>query len=292
MPYELDIKKLVKYPPEVLLQARPVDLSKGSNIFAEYPRGTFVPRIIALDGVSFARYDGLSFHVDVDGHTDVVTVAAVGAAKGLNYEEEVKVPATMEMVMRFIAPAAISAYQVRYKLWVGNPTTILKMLLGIPLDVRDKELAAKYGLTDELALLRPPPFNPYQGLEMFKTVTARMTASGTIFRLTVPDGYKAVILDIAGERPASSAQAYVHIERDDWPATDDVGIDLYCLQGLSPTIGVWPRYAMRIVALDRLLVELDGKGSGTYKVRLGYGLGKITVPEKIKWGITLTPEEE
>jgi len=64
------------------------------------------------------------------------------------------------------------------------------------------------------------------------------------------------------------------------------------MQGLERPIGFRKQYSIRIVALDYFLGELDVKVAGTYRVRAVIGVGKLTIPEKIKWGIELTPEEE
>ena len=287
VPQELDVRKITKYPPEIFLQALPLDLAKGDNKVADYTG--FSPYIISLYGVSFARYDGLAFEVGADGAAGVVSFNNLGAVKGLDYEEEVKTPARRVMDMKITAPSPITAYQLRHKIKVDEPNVLLKMQLDISLNARERELAHKYGLAEKLMVQRPAPFDPYTFVEPIYTVAKVMTESGTIFRLPVPMGMKAVLLDLSTYRPATSATGYVIVERDD--VDNVVRVDPYCMQGLERSIGLWPRYTMRIVALDNLLLKLDWT-SGTHRIRATYGLGRVTIPEKIRWGVDLTDEEE
>ena len=55
-------------------------------------------------------------------------------------------------------------------------------------------------------------------------------------------------------------------------------------------IGLDYRYNLHIVALEELLIELT-VNSGTHNIRVVYGLSKITIPEKIRWGLDLTSKE-
>ena len=268
------------------MQAQPLDLSEGENREADY--AGFSPYFMSLYGVSFATYEGLVFSVDADGVADVVSLADLGAVKGLDYEEEVKIPAVRTMSLRLTAPTAIPAYQLRHKIKVDAPNVLLKMQLGLTLTKRERTLAEKYGLSEKLALQRPAPFDPYTGVETVYSFTTVMSASGTILRLPVPIGMKAVLLDVAADRPAASAQAYITVERDD--VKEIVRVDPYCMQGLERPIGLWPKYPIRIVALDYMDLELVWT-SGTHRIRLVYGLGKLTIPEKIRWGVALTDEE-
>jgi hypothetical protein len=54
------------------------------------------------------------------------------------------------------------------------------------------------------------------------------------------------------------------------------------MQNLEYSMRAYRENSIRIVCLDEMLVEMS-VSSGTHKVRLVVGLGKITIPEKIKW---------
>ena len=283
----VDVKRVFRYSPEIFLHAWPIDLSVGENKYQDY--AGFSPYIVSLYGVSFARYDGLSFSAGADGVADIIKLEDLGAVKGLDWEEECKVHAVRTMSFRVTAPSAVTAYQLRHKVKVDKPNALLKMQLGISLTNREKALAEKYGLAEKLTLQTLAPYDAYAGVETIHPVAKRMTASGTILRLPVPKDMKIILLDVAVYRPVASAQAYITVKRDDVENT--LRVDPYCLQGLEQPIGLWPKYPIRIVALDELLVELEWT-AGTHRIRLVYGVGKLTIPEKIKWKPELLTDEE
>jgi len=186
MPQELDILKITKYPPEIFFQARPFDLAAGENKVVDYAEGTFKPYYLCLYGMSFARYDGLGFSAEIDGAKGVIEIGDLGAIKGLDYEEELKYPAVRSMILYItnVPAGGITAYQYRHKVLVMKPNTLLRLLLDQPLLNEDKRLAEKYRLREFLATQLPMPFDPYQGIEKIFTFSGRLSASGTIFRMS------------------------------------------------------------------------------------------------------------
>jgi hypothetical protein len=88
---EVDIRRIAKYPPECFVSAMPTNLQAGDNKVAEY----FTPEkyVLSLYGVSFAR-NNISFYADIDGITNAVQMQNLNASRGLDYEEELKVPIT------------------------------------------------------------------------------------------------------------------------------------------------------------------------------------------------------
>jgi hypothetical protein len=60
---------------------------------------------------------------------------------------------------------------------------------------------------------------------------------------------------------------------------------MYALPSLSYNAPI------RIVATDKLEVNVAVAAAGTYYVRATIGIGSLTIPEKIKWGIPLSTEE-
>lgn len=278
---QIDVVKVARYPPEAFVAAAPLDLGAGENAVARY--SNFGPWYISLRGVSMARLDGGAFSVDADGKAAVFRMSDMGAARGIDYNEDVKVPATETMTLRIYAPSATSAFQFRHSLAVLRPTVALKLLLGAELKEDERELARAYGLDKLVALGRVAPLDLRAGVEKVFTETHVLTASGEVLRYAVPDGYKAVLLGISADRPGSAASAYLSVARD---RLEVMNVDLYCLQ--SPQYD----FPVRVVALEELRVKLDVKAAGTYRVRVAYGLGRVTIPEKVAWGLPLTPQEE
>jgi hypothetical protein len=280
MGVEVDVRRAVKYPPEAFISAAPVDLVAGDNKVAEY--AGFDPYILVIQGLSFNRADGLVFHLDADGYTDVARLDNLGSARGLDFEEAVKVPVVRYATMRITSPASMSAYQFRHRVVVFRPTVAMKLQLGLKLTSEEEELAERYGVEELLKLKTPEPFNLYSGVEELREVAVKLSASGAVARLVVPKGKKLVLLGVSATRPPSPGSAYLRVFRDD---VEVMSLDLYCLPSLSYDAPV------RVVALDRLVVELDAKTPGDYYVRLVYGVGRLTVTEKVMWGLALSPEE-
>jgi hypothetical protein len=280
MGVEVDVRKATKYPPEAFLSATPIDLVVGENRVAEY--SGFEPYIVVIQGLSFNPYDGLVFHLDVDGYVDVVRLDNLASVRGLDFEEHIKVPVARFATLRITSPTSISAYQFRHRVVVFKPTAALKLQLGLRLSDEELELARKYGVVELLKLKTPEPFNLYSGVEELKTVSVKLSSSGTVCRLAVPKGKKLMLLGISATRPTAPGSAYLNISRDD---IDVMSLDLYNLPSLSYEALV------RVVALDKLIAELDVRASGNYYVRLVYGLGRLTVTEKAMWGLDLSPEE-
>jgi len=283
----LDIRRITKYPPEVFMDASPIDLIAGENKVFEYTDLNRRPAYIAsLYGLSFASLTGGIFYVNVDGYSKVMVMDNLASVKGLDSEEEVKLPASKSLIGYIYAPSATSSYQFRHKVLVQKPTPALKLLHGFNLTERDRELIAKFGLEEAIISRRAQEANPYDGIQKVYTKVNAFASSSTVLRYIVPDGCFACLLDIAAVRPSSAGQARIRVSRD---GEDDILVlDPYCM-----TYNVnWirPFYTLRVNALDELLVEID-VSSGTHAVRVVYGVGKLTVADKIRWNVDLSPKE-
>jgi len=278
---EIDIRRVLKYPPESFLSATPTDLQAGENKVAEYTG--FAPYILVLQGFSFNRTSGLGFVIDADKVSRVVELADLGSVKGLDKEEAIKLPITLIGTMKITAPSATTAYQWRHRVTVFRPTVLLKMQLGLQLSDEELSLAEKYGLPRLLSLAKPTPYDIWEGIEEWRTVSASLSSSGTLCRVLVPKGKKVILASVSATRPSASAYAYLTVSRD---GTDDVlNLDLYCLPSLD-----WEA-PVRVVSLEKLEVKLDVRVSGTYNVRVTYGIGRLTLPDKVRWGLDLTEDE-
>jgi len=277
----IEIRRVLKYPPECFMLAVPVDLVPGENKVGEYVG--FEPYILSLHGFSFLRRDGVLFRVHADGVSDVVRLSDLGSTRGLDYEEVIKIPVARTAMLLISTPTAISAYQWRYKVTVFRPTVAMKLQLGLTLSSEEERIARKFGLWDILKTQVPTQFNLLSGIEEFKTQTVRMTSSGTLLRVTVPKGRKLILTGVSTIRPTSPTAGYVNVIRDDIDKT--LYLNPYCLPGLE-----YDAY-VRVVALDKIEVIWEQLESGTYYFRITYGLGRLTIPEKIAYGLDLSSEE-
>jgi hypothetical protein len=269
----IEIRRVFKYTTESFLDATPIDLLAEDNKVAEYVG--FTPYILSIQGLSFNKVDGLTFHADADGYSDVVRIDNLISAKGLDYEESVKFPVTQVATMRITSTAPVTRYQWRHKVTVFKPTVALKLQLGQQLTTQEVAIADKYGLPQALKVSTPKPFDIYSGIEEWRTAATKLSASGTVLRVAVPRGKKVILTGISATRPTSPASAYLNVKRDDTDKT--LYLDLYCLPSLSYDAPV------RIISLSKLEVALDAVAAGTYYVRLTYGIGKLTLVEKAMW---------
>ncbi|MEM0112991.1 MAG: hypothetical protein QW253_00130 [Metallosphaera sp.] len=277
----LEIKKIIKYPPEILMEAIPFNLVSGDNKVAYYIG--FEPYALIFKGFSFLPTSGLRFYANVDGVSEIERMDDLASAKGLDYEEDIKFPSYRLSELRIFSPSAISGYPWRYKVMVIKPTTAFKLKTGMPLSAEDERLATKYDLRKRLSLWTPQQFDPFFGIEEWRTQTVSMTSSGTILRKIVPTGKKYILTNISVVRPSAPASAYINVIRDDVEKT--LYLDTYCLQSLSYNAPI------RIVALKSLDINLEVLAAGTYNVRVTYGIGDITLREKVMWGLPLDEEE-
>jgi hypothetical protein len=285
VPAELDLKRITRYPPEIFIQAVPVPLVTGDTPVFAYTGIDVLKFIVQLYGLSFSPLPGGRFSLNVDGSPDVVKIESLDAIRGLDYEEEVRIPARQTLVGRVFNPAGATAYAMRHKVRVDRATPFLKVLFGYPLvGSREVELARKYNMQRVVRTEYLSPLDPYRGLYRVKTYARTMASPGVIARITVPKGWRVALLDIVAERPDAPGKAFVVVERDEFPA---LYLDLYCLPGLSYLNRFEHNYSLLINALDWMEVSLDVRAPGTYKVRFIVGLGELLLQDKVRW----IPEE-
>lgn len=278
---ELDVRKAVLYPPETFVQARPLDIRAGENPVFDY-RG-FGPYVIWLEGVSHARYDGMESIIYVDG----VEMARIdhGAVGGLEVDENCRWPAVRSLSLRVVSTVAAAGYQTRHRISAARPTIYAKMWLGMPLTQGEAALAGKHDLRTRLAVKHYPRPDYWAGVEKVFTLAKTFAAEGTLWMIRPPAGYKAVLMDISALRPTGPGTARITVSRDHQPYPV-MELDPWCLKSLDA-----PPLPMRVVALDYLLIEA-GEVRGRQGARITYGLGRITIQEKLMWDMPLTGEEE
>ena len=148
----VDVRRVLKYPPESFLSATPVDLRAGENKVAEYVG--FEPNVLVIHGLSFSRAK-IRFSMDADGASSVVRLDDLSSSRGLDFEEAVKLPVARIATMKMATESDVSSYAWRHRVTAFRPTALLKMQVGLPLAADESDLAVKYGLAKLLA--RPGP---------------------------------------------------------------------------------------------------------------------------------------
>jgi len=287
---QVDIRKALKYPPEVFMGTVIKDLSEGLNDIVVYT-GLDVAKLFAgLVGFSSTAASNVALEVTSDGRAGYVTVSDLGAVRGLDYMEEMKVGCLRDLIVRARAISAVSNFAFRYLVKVAHAKPVYKLLFRGSLTPREKALAERLGLTESTAAFPSDVWNPYKGVVDIKFQAISVSTSGVVLRVTPPGGYKAVLLGITSERPSSPNSFKIYVSRD---GIDHImELDAYGL----PTQTTWwgsPAWnTMKVVALDELLIESEVLSGGPYKVRIVYGMTPINIAEKIAWGLELSEEEK
>jgi len=129
-------------------------------------------------------------------------------------------------------------------------------------------------------------FDPFQSISIILPFEKTLTSSGTVYNLSIPDGFRATILDLQIDN-TSSVDAYINISRDNMTLPS-----IYV--GASTTSFLQPlNTSLYIHALNSLRIDLDHRGSGqSITVRGVVALARLSIPEKIRWGLTLSADEK
>lgn len=271
----LDWRKAVAYPPECFPVTDVVDLQQGAAREVSYTVAE--PYALLIHGLSLTRADaGLT--MDVDG-VRAVELADLRAARGLAREEPVRQLAWSTVQLRILPREAVQGYAWRHKVTVLKPSIALRIASGRPLAAAEEELAARLGLRDLLETGFPPTLPCDWGVEEVREVCT--AAVGTPLSVTPREGRKAVLLGISATPVEPGAYATLLVHRD---GVDIFEVDTRALPPLEEDMQV------RVVALSRLTVTVTG-GSGTVRLRLVYGTGRLTLLEKVMWGLKLTDAE-
>ena len=265
----LNLDKLVMYPPEVLFEGVVQSLPANAPIDVF----NYQPTILRGKTVFFMQpafnSQAISATLTYDTETLKFTLDNI---KGLDYEEDIRVPASNVLRFTLLSPSTLT-YAFRYKLAVYKSTPLIKLLTNQTLSEDEKAILQKYDVPSSIQVEIPTMRNPLEGIEK---LYIKNGASGTIVDAYPKPNEKLVLLSISVQRPASTG-SYVYIERDD-VAFDPM--DATTFPALSYN------YFVRIVALKHLKVTSD------VPCKVTYGSARITIPEKIRWGIKLTSEEE
>ncbi len=286
---QVDVRKALKYPPEVFMGIIVKDLSSGLNDIVSYTGLDVAKLFYALTGFSTSVASNVALDITSDGRPGYVTVSDLGAVRGLDYMEEVRVGCLRELIVRARAISDVSNFVFRYLIKASPAKAVHKLLYGETLTPRERELGEKLGIAESIRAYPVEVWNPYKGVLDIKYQSMSVSASATILRVTPKSGWKAVLLGISGERPASPNAFKISVSRDG--LEDIMELDAYGL----PTYATWwgsPAWnTLRVVAIDELLIEAEVTSGGPYKVRIVYGLAPVTVAEKIAWGLDLTAED-
>ena len=297
---------LVVCPPEDIPGAAVVNLlanvpysveaiSRFSKIPGEY--------VVSLLSFSLAGTTGISFYVNTDGTFRIIDSQSY-ACYSLDRDEEVYVSAKTTLALSLLSDAIANNIPIRYLIRVSKPSVIEKILLGIKLSDKDTPLNNKFGLGDMLMSGYVPKRTPLlvARKQIARTITALAGVNPQIGEtITVPKNRYVVLDEIAVDGyEAGVMDNFIVVDRD----LDDTYVKLNAF-AMPPFMyntvaGTWTpdiplSHPMKIgiPALDKLSIHLENGGAVVnWRARYKYSIYVLTIPDKIRWGIGLTPDEE
>jgi len=285
----IPIENITKYPPESFINSTYINLNLGSNEVDSYVLPSTTTLVASFNGFSFTPNSNLSFVADVDGTQRYAVLDNLYVVKGLNFEENLKFPMVSKASFKIInsTTSAITNYSYRYRVNVFKRSVAMKVMLGLPLSADEQAIADKFGIVEATKLQNPKPFDITSGVSELYTLTISSSASiAAPLTLAPKSGQKLILLGLSAGSSGtlSPGNATLNIKRDEVQLPS---LDLASLPSLSYET------LMRIVSLNKVEITLNVTDTTkTYYIRVLYGTGKITLKEKIAWGITLSPDED
>jgi len=278
----------IRYPPEFLPYAQSISITSSTAGLLELV-DAYVPseeqnRIVAwVKSIYMARLPDSELEWEIDNR--VVAVNKVSAFPGRPID--VWRGAYNKLTIRLRYGSGVGPIDIPFAISIGGfRTSILQKILTFQeLSDEEKELATKYGLFTMLSIRRLGPYNVEEDFDYVDEVEVEISSAHTIFRESVPSGWKIAILGITAEPTDSPSQCLLTIYRDEWKYEPVTTLDLFAMPGLEWLL------PCRIISTKGIEVVADLPQPGTYYVRIRYAKSRITLYEKVMWGIKLTDVE-
>jgi len=292
---------LAHYCPESIPGAKVVNLvanipysiesiSRFSKIPGDY--------VVSLLSFSLAGTTGISFYVNTDGTFRTIDSQSY-ACYNLDRDEDVYISAKTTMALSLLSDAIANNIPIRYLIRISKPSVIEKLLLGIKLNVNDTPINNMFNLGNRVAIGDIPVVKPLlvARKQIARTITAGAGANPQIGEtITVPKNRYIVLDEIAVDgHEAAVYDNYIVVNRD----LDDEYVKLNCfamppfVTGVLPDIPLSYPIKLGIPALDKLSVHLENGGAvADWRVRYKYSVYVLTIPDKLRWGLALTADED
>ena len=299
-----EILRLVKYPPERLIEARLTDLAATTKTpFFEAP--TIEPYLIWLRRIAQVRNTNVEVFVEgkvVDREYED-RLAFGDALTILDDYTPLEAPFDVNAAVSFYnSGAIINNYQARVTYEVQEYRVADKLALGVgwaSLDGEERRVAEKYLVRNKVLvgeLPMPYPQGPllYQYIGNYAGNMAADEEVPLVDR-TVPPGQKAVLRLLWARRPAADfgdLVLRVYRERKLF-----LTIYPYCLPEYNTTTRYIRPVDLWIPSIDRLRVTVhSGTGHTGVLAQALIEMRQMTVWDKIAWGLTrnnrITSREE
>ena len=292
---------LAHYCPESIPGAKVVNLvanipysiesiSRFSKIPGDY--------VVSLMSFSLSGTTAISFYANVDGTFRTIDSQSY-ACYNLDRDEDVFVNAKTTLSLNLLSTAALNNIPIRYLIKVSKPSVIEKLLLGIKLNVNDTPINNMFSLGNRVAIGDIPVIKPLlvARKQIARTITAGAGANPQIGEtVTVPKNRYVMLDEIAVDGyEAAVYDNYIIVNRD----LDDEYVKLNCfamppfVTGVLPDIPLSYPMTLGIPALDKLSVHLENGGAvNDWRVRYKYSVYVLTIPDKLRWGLALTADED
>ena len=296
---------LANYYPEVIPGTGVVNLVGGIPYPVEsISRFSKVPGeyLVALVSFGIAGDTRVNFYTNADSGLKELDAQSF-ACYHLNSDDDVFIPAKSTLALRLLSTVNIANFPIRYAVKVIKPSVIEKLLYGIPLGDADTPINNMFGLGDMVLSGDVPAIKPIlvKHREIARTMTAVAGTQQIGETITVPKNRYVILDEIAVDGyEAGVTDNFIVVDRD----LDDEYVKLNCYAmppfvyntaagDLTPDIPLSYPMKMGIPAIDKLTVYLEnGSPVADWRVRYKYSVYVLTIPDKIRWGIGLTPSEE
>jgi len=291
---------LAKYVPEDIPGASVVDLVDGTPYSVEsIARFSKIPGeyLVTLLSFSLLASTNVTFYTDTDSTFRTIDSETYGCYH-LDKDEDVFVSAKSTMYLKLLSDANVGDYPIRYLIRVSKPSVLEKLLYGVPLSDDDIPLNNMFNLRNRILRNDLPVYKPMliSRKQIARKITANAGDNPQIGEtITVPKNRYVVLDEIAVDGyEAAVTDNFIVVNRD----LDDEYVKLNCfamppfITDVLPDISLSPSVKMCIPAVDKISVYLENGGVADWRARFKYSTYVLTIPDKLRWGIGLTPDEE
>lgn len=295
MSFPVDPMK-ARYWPEVFGEAGSITTTLSGAEIATYSNfDDYIVQLVTL-ATSPETTDHSAIRVNGDSGTNLVNSASE-ARYYMDRYEELKVTGEETLGLFGYYPSGVggNTLQYRYGVRVTKPTVYEKLLLGMALTDVEEGLNAKFSIEKGI-LAGTLSGQPVQQFTKIYEVAKRFTSTAGDNPTIGPEihplpGQKAVLLGIAIEEHTPASEVFINVTRD---GEQVMRMDAF---GFLNTVGTYDaqlnyEIPLYVVANDNLRVWVENTvGITGFKARFRYGIAPLTIIEKIRWGLTLSDDE-
>jgi hypothetical protein len=300
-----------RYRPEELLFASSQTIAGGAEWEVNAWR-RINPNYAIFQYFALTQTVGARIRVTVDSEGNVYDNDA-DASLGLGDKQLAGLFAQKLMLVHVVnlTGAPMLNYQMRYRLLVDQYTVAEKIRRGLlkqdgDFSADELRLDKKFNLRENVAAGRLPYQFPLTSSErLAKEAVLRIMevadhiaviAAGSVAnpllesdvgpRITVPDGQKVVLFDMASDQPGFAAnQTFIVVDRDH-DQTEYLNLNTWCFLDINHPEQLW------ISSPNEMYVHARSvAGEADFRIRYKYAMCKLTLIDKIRWNLDMDPSE-